>query len=106
MFKNLHLKKLLSFVKTHRSLDYDHAVFNAARDWRIVLISFVIFVLVVGAFNFYLFFRINRGDVFLTNPESAKIETLDRTALRQIIDTFEKRAERFSELQETPPVHP
>lgn len=103
MPKSLDIKKIFASLIKRPTPRYEHGVFNPERDWLRISVSLFIFVLVIGAFNFYLFFRINRGDVFLAAQESIKVETLDRTALRNIIDAFTKRAERFSQLLDTPP---
>src|SRR3989344_775596 len=95
--------KKLSKKKTY---DYTHETFDSRRDWSAILVIFIILILIGGSFNFYLFLRITAGDIFEAQSDPVQTKTLDRKAIRDVIDSFEKKAADLEEIKKAPPSVP
>lgn len=105
------LKKL--FNKTHSQSDslahkkkYD---LSPERDWRIVLVFFIIVNLLIGSFGVYMFFTVRSGDFFnVSAPERQIGKTIDREVLMETISHYEARQQELEELKVngTPVVDP
>lgn len=99
--KNI-IKDFLKGLFKKQTYDYTHETFNSRRDWSTILVGFIVLVLIGLSFNFYLFLRITAGDIFEAQPGSVEAKTLDRKAIRDIIDIFDKRAVGLEEIKDTP----
>jgi len=95
----INIKKIFKKLFQRRVYSYSHNIFNPQRDWATIFIVFSISLLGVGIFNFYIFYQINQGSGFLIESLLTRVETIDRTTLRTIIDVFEERSEKLSDLQ-------
>lgn len=70
------------------------------RDWKIMLITFVVLLLAVFAFDGYLLVRVNRGDFFLSGNTSAEnINTIDRKVLLDASNFFDERQKEYEAFQ-------
>lgn len=95
--------KKLSKKKTY---DYTHEILHSRRDWSRILVMFIVLILVGASFNFYLFLRITAGDIFDAQAGLVDAKTLDRKVIRDIIDSFDKRALELEEIKKAPPSIP
>lgn len=73
-------------------------------DWRFILISNFIVLVLFAVFSFYLFIQISEDDIFISEIEnSVFIETLNRNLLNETINDFREREDRFSKIQSKKP---
>ena len=65
---------------------------NPKRDWMILIITFIIFILIVVSFDAYMYQEIVSGDMYISvNREDLFIENLKSDDLRKVISVFETK---------------
>lgn len=89
-----------TFERMKQVLGKRHALWPTESIWMWALISFTVLNLLVLAWSFILFLRVNTGDVFAVAPvESQPTETLNRAELKELLDELEQRRVEFNALQ-------
>lgn len=77
---------------------------NPYRDWQIVVALTVLLVCGVAAGGYYLFDKISRGEIFLSEKTNATVTNqFDRQELDRLVKLFEARDKKFKDLQENAP---
>ncbi|MFH0755292.1 MAG: hypothetical protein V1910_01320 [bacterium] len=67
-------------------------IINPKRDWRILIILFIIFVAISVIFDFYMYQQIKSGDMYVNvNKTELIIENLKSNDLQTILDNFENK---------------
>ncbi|MEK7179852.1 MAG: hypothetical protein AAB706_00065 [Patescibacteria group bacterium] len=102
MFEKLDIKKFFKKVSKKKTFHYVHGQFHPRHDWSILIVIFFIIISFGFIFNFYLFLRIAAGDIFRTETEAVKVETLDREAIQGMVNLFKERARLLEELKSNP----
>ena len=73
---------------------------NPYTDWQIVFFLSTIVALVIVGFGALTFFRVNNGTLYeIPKKKVAKVTTIDRKSLTNIIEFFEAKAARYSALK-------
>ena len=82
---------LLGFLGKHtHSKMYHH--------WEIILATFLFSNLLVLGFSLYLFLQINEGGIFLVEQsQEVRIDTIDRGALQELLESFEIKNSMFED---------
>lgn len=79
-------------------------IITALRDWKMLLISSVIIMVVVAFVNAYLFFQINNEQLFQAGLKEPPVAIgIDKERLERAIKEFEIKAERFDALSREAP---
>ena len=74
------------------------------RDWKIILLVFILLNAAIVIFSTYLFLQINKGEIFLVEPtQSSIIDTVDRDLLSETIFLFEEKSRQFEKLKKNKP---
>ncbi len=82
-----------------------HSLFrrDPYKDWLRILIGAVIMFFVVALIDGFLFYKINRGEIFIEhNKTQLKVETLDRSGLKKVNDFYDSQQTKFSEIKASP----
>jgi hypothetical protein len=96
MFNNLTIKSLLGRITPKKKAKYNKGLFHPGRDWRIILVSFILFVVSVSTFNVFFFWETKKVKE-KESTDSTGTQTIDRTTLRSIITVFEEKRVFFEE---------
>lgn len=87
-------KKIKNSIDTSPFFDIDKEkiVGNAKRDWVIVLILFFLWAVLFSIVGIYLFFQINKGEIFIVVPDDTQLETtISRENLENVLKTYEDK---------------
>lgn len=72
--------------------------------WRGIIYVFVVVNIGIIAFSGYLFFHINEGDIFKIEDDiTVTIDTIDRTLMREILESFDATEIEFEALKKNRP---
>ena len=72
---------------------------NPQRDWKRIVVGFLAIVLISLAIHGYIFWKINKGEIFLANGVNEEnVQTIDRTKLKQLMDYYDSREARLAGL--------
>ena len=99
-------KKIKNFFKNrikkiHASKEQG---FDENKSWKMLLVAFTVVKVGVIIFSSYLFFRINSGEIFIVKQDTAiSVDTINRTLLKDTIESFEKKAIEFEQLKTNRP---
>ena len=102
----INIKKILNTLSRKRPYHYEHSILTPRKDWAVIFSAFIFFVIAITAFNSYIFYRIDKGEGFLIDLPFMKVETINKTTLQNIIDVFDTRAEKLSNLKSDKPLNP
>ncbi len=102
MPEKLGIKNIFKKTGYKKTFHYVHGMFHPRHDWAILIGGFIVLVILGSMFNFYLFLRINAGDIFRTKVGAINVETLDREAIKGMINLFEEKARHLQELKSSP----
>lgn len=84
--------------KIHKNGNRDNL--DANRVWKITIIIFITINLCVIVLSLYLFFQINKGEIFnIAQDSQISVDTISRDLLRDTISSFEKMSSEFEELK-------
>lgn len=94
--KKLHLrKKLHKFKQSCAAIGS-----NPFMDWQIVFFLFTIVAFAFVGFGALTFFRVNNGTLYeMPKKKVAKVTTIDRKSLTNIIEFFETKESRYNALK-------
>ncbi|MCK5059941.1 MAG: hypothetical protein KAR00_02225 [Candidatus Pacebacteria bacterium] len=104
--KKVDIKKAVGIHFRKRLCHYEHNIFAPCRDWAIIFVVFSFFIISITVFNFHIFYQVDKGKRFFIDLALMKAETINRTTLRNIIDVFDTRANKFSDLKSNKPLNP
>ncbi len=93
------LSKLFKKVtaKKHRVA---HGLYNPVHDWKIVLIFFVFIAIILAGLSGYLFLKINRGEIFITQKHDTQtVSVLNVKLLEKTVGEFEEKKAHLLELE-------
>jgi cell division protein FtsI/penicillin-binding protein 2 len=75
-------------------------IVNPKRDWTIILILSVIFIVTAIGFDAYMYLQIISGDMYVSVQRNELIiENLKTSALQDILNTFESKKANLSTLK-------
>lgn len=81
--------------------------FDPKRDWKIIIFSFTGLSLLLAGFSGYLFFKINRGEIFTSGQQNTSTnQVIDKKLLDDTVARFETKKARLSELESQTSVTP
>lgn len=73
-------------------------------DWRLILVSNFIILIIFIVFSFYLFIQISEDDIFISEVEDgALIDSLNRSLLNDTLDDFREKSSFFEGIQNNRP---
>jgi|GEM_PF-4790347 hypothetical protein len=73
---------------------------DARADWQIVVIVFLLLNIVSATAHFFMYQRVNRGEIFLVpKQESASLPALNRAKLDDVAALLEKKKKTFDLLR-------
>jgi hypothetical protein len=82
-------------------------LFDAKRDWKIIIFSFTIVALILAGFSGYLFFKINKGEIFTAGGQNAdSTQVIDKKLLEDTVARFEAKKATLLELERQTSVTP
>ncbi len=82
-------------------------VINPNRDWKLLLLFFAILNGIVVLLSVYLFFQINKGEIFLVESQSsASVNIINETLLNETLLMFNEKAGAFEDVQTMKPTLP
>lgn len=82
-------------------------MYNARRDWKWTLFLFTGLSLLLACFSGYLFFKINKGDLFNVEKSGDDyFEVVNKKNLDETVDRFETKKAKLIELEQRNNVMP
>mgnify|MGYP007080468640 CR=1 FL=1 len=85
-----------NFKRKHRLVRGAHGV---QRDWQLMLIFFVVIALLLAGFSGYIFWKINEGEIFSVQVDSAySDELIDRKLFEEVVEKLDQRYTKRIEL--------
>ena len=73
---------------------------TAERDWKMILIVFIIVNVISATLNFYVFWGIKEGTIFsISDNTTTAFVTINRKGLDEIVSYFESRQRNFDDLR-------
>lgn len=73
---------------------------NPARDWTVLFSVGVIGVLVLAIFSLYLYFQINKGELFLVAKKVEGAEQIfNKTRLKETVEFYESKEKKFEDIK-------
>jgi len=97
-------KKLLGKIRIGERPRSDE-IMRPHRDWVVILVGFLIFVAFIISFSIFVFFKINKGEFFtVAQSGGSLVDTLDRNKLKEVVEEFNAKQAKFSELKNRGPV--
>ena len=75
------------------------------RDWRILVVVFVLSFIVLGVVSTYFFIQVKEEKIFSETKENADedFEVLDAEGLKEVVEFFENKENKFEFLSEEKP---
>ena len=92
--------KLLASDSLSKSMFLFGNIVNPKREWGILIILFVIFIVASIGFDFYMYQQIVSGDMYISvKREDLVIENLKSNDLQKILDNFETKKAKITTLK-------
>ncbi len=92
---------LKTIFKRH-SHSASHDLFNSRRDWKYILLCAGSLAIALGVLSGYLFFKINRGELFLPQPRTDEQSVLvNETVVHDTVRRFEEKRALFEDTQKS-----
>lgn len=80
---------------------------NPHSNWKFILRIFFIIVSCLILFTFYILYQIKNEQIFQVTPKSITPPSpIKENLLKRITDSFDKKAEKITQLKTTPVVYP
>jgi hypothetical protein len=100
-------KKYFNNIFANKGTSLFSGKLNPRRDWGILIWSFILIVIVFMAFDAYVYFGTDNGDMYvgLDNSELV-IERLNTNKLSDVIKRFEVKRMELSDLKREPLIDP
>lgn len=100
--KNLSKKIKELFIKSKK--EYSGQI-NPHKHWMFLLVSFFLTGGVLIVFSLYILYKIKNEQIFQSSSSvENKPSQLKEDLIKQVTDTFEKKAQKTEEIKKTPPV--
>lgn len=98
MFK-LNLKKI-KIPKNLFKREYKAISDKARHDWKIMIIFFLLVYVAITIVNFFIFFEIDKGEIFSVSPQSETREnSVNKKLLEETVNIFESKRIKFENLR-------
>lgn len=82
-------------------------MYNAKRDWKWSLFLFTGISLLLACFSGYLFFKINKGDLFnVKKSADDSFEVVNKKNLDETVERFEAKKAKLIELEQRNSIMP
>ena len=96
------LNKIKDWVKGHFKSDstYDKGGIKPARDWRVILTTSFIVVIVLGLVAFYFYYEVSKGKLFVVSEASVVDQVkINRPFLDKVIEGIKTRKTQFENIK-------
>ncbi len=91
--------KTINFKKIFRHLNYQNyegIEIKMARDWKLILILFVLLLVIISLIDFYIYFDIKEKiDSDITDSADIKYKTIEKSSLNNILKIIDERKKQF-----------
>ena len=85
---------------TFRSMFLSEKIVNPKRDWKILIILFIILITASIGFDFYMYKQIVNGDMYISVTRTdLSIENLKSDDLQNILNNFENKKANMTALK-------
>ena len=92
------------FARIHSKSLTQRSIIQPARDWKLILLIFVVLNGGIIFFSVYLFLQINKGEIFLVESESsATVSAIDQQLLNETLLFFSEKAGRYEDIKDQKP---
>ena len=79
--------------------------FDVSKVWKKIFFIFGIINIIVVGVSVYLFFQINKGEIFISKENTPiSVGTIDRAFLHEVIELFEMKEKEFDFLKTNKPI--
>jgi len=93
------LKSFKAKISSVINRDKQGLTIPAYRDWAIMVIAFFLFSFLAAGVGFYLFLRVNSGEIFVVeNRDISLRQTIDQAILDEVIEVYGAKEETLEEL--------
>jgi uncharacterized membrane protein len=94
------LTKLKYFFGIGKADQRGRYIIHPHRDWLVIVGVFAVILIIVFIVNLYFVYRVNKGNIFVTEQESVTTEkSFNRERLAEVVSLFERRENQFDTLQ-------
>lgn len=99
---NINLKNIIKKFSESGGKDKLKSILTPHRDWKIIVVTFFLSFIVLIAANMYFFTQINNEKIFFKAEEGEveDFEVLDVLGLKETIEFFENKENKFNTLVE------
>lgn len=81
-------------------VSYEKVGLQPTKDWKIMLSTTSILLILMAVFAFYFYVKIENGEIFVvTQEDSARDIEIDTTLLKKVVDDTKERADYFSQIK-------
>lgn len=98
--RNVSQNKLSSSSLLSRSISLPGKIVNPLRDWNILIIIFIFFIIISVGFDFYMYRQIVNDEMYVgVKREELVIENLKSDDLQKILTNFEGKKANMTNLK-------
>lgn len=82
---------------------FKNLAYNPYEDWRVIVLVSGLVTLILLSYSVRMFMQISQGDFFVGgNKKEVRVDTIDRTALKETLDAYTLKKVNFEDLK----IHP
>ena len=102
--KTFLVKKILSLLKRHRSLEKKN-LYSSRRDWTIITVFFFVLIVTTISVHYVAYVLVERGVLFNESAEQEEFKAaLKRDVIDDVLTKFESRQINTESFNKTQPV--
>lgn len=91
--KTINLKKIFRYFSYQ---NYEGIEVKVMRDWKLLLIFFVLSLVIISLIDFYIYFDIKKKiDSDITDSVDIKYKTIEKSSLNNILKIIDDRKKQF-----------
>ena len=91
--------------KFHKKKTWEPDQINPHKHWIVMLITFLVVGGLLIIFSLYILYRIKNEQIFQSaSSTNTNSSNLKENLIKQVTETFEKKAKKTSEIKNNPPV--
>ncbi len=95
----LKIKTVFSKLSS-REVSYDKKTIRPGKDWKIIIVTFQVSVIILGVFAFYFYTKINAGELFLVDSSVTDNQIkINETLLRKVSSDLVSRENNFQNVK-------
>jgi len=106
MVEKINIKKYISFFRDiFFNIKDKFFVIDPYKNWMTMVSIFILIVIYISISKFFLFYQITSDDYsFISRGlEEISVDTIDRSALDEVLTLFKLKEDRFNNLLSNPP---